>query len=577
MRNLKPLNAYFLKYKWHFGAGVLFVALSTIFGTYQGVIVRDGTNKILELISLKQEIPGMYFLMLAIQLIGFALISGLFMFLMRQTIIVMSRHIEFDQKNEIYRHYQSLHTSFFKQNTTGDLMNRISEDVGKVRMYTGPAIMYIANTIVTTLTVLVFMFSVNTKLTLLVFLPLPILSFIIYKVSDKINKQSGLVQKELSNLTTKAQESFSAIRVIKAYGREDFFEKEMQAKGIEYKRTALKLNAIESLFHPVMILMIGLSVLVTVWIGGKLAINKQIEAGNITEFILYVYKLTWPFASLGWVTSLIQRASASQKRINEFLKVETFIKNINQKVYDIQGNIEFKNVSFIYPENNIKALNNVSFSLKAGEMLGITGPVGCGKTTLLNLITRKYDSTSGEIIIDGVSIQNHNLNLLRKNLAVVPQDVFLFSDTVYNNIAFGVESTSKDEVEAYAKKAAVHSNILEFKDAYETVVGERGVTLSGGQKQRISIARALIVKPKLLMFDDCLSAVDTETEEEIIKELKSEMRGKTSIIVSHRLSSIQHANHIIYLQDGAILEQGTHAELMALNKSYAKLYQLQNN
>jgi ATP-binding cassette subfamily B protein len=326
-----------------------------------------------------------------------------------------------------------------------------------------------------------------------------------------------------------------------------------------------------------MILMIGLSVLVTVWIGGKLAINKQIEAGNITEFILYVYKLTWPFASLGWVTSLIQRASASQKRINEFLKVETFIKNINQKVYDIQGNLEFKNVSFIYPENNIKALNNVSFSLKAGEMLGITGPVGCGKTTLLNLITRKYDSTSGEIIIDGVSLQKHNLNLLRKNLAVVPQDVFLFSDTVYNNIAFGVESTSKEEVEAYAKKAAVHSNILEFKDAYETVVGERGVTLSGGQKQRISIARALIVKPKLLMFDDCLSAVDTETEEEIIKELKSEMRGKTSIIVSHRLSSIQHANHIIYLQDGAILEQGTHAELMALNKSYAKLYQLQNN
>ena len=577
MRNLKPLNAYFLKYKWHFGAGVLFVALSTIFGTYQGVIVRDGTNKILELISLKQEIPGMYFLMLAIQLIGFALVSGLFMFLMRQTIIVMSRHIEFDQKNEIYQHYQSLHASFFKQNTTGDLMNRISEDVGKVRMYTGPAIMYIANTIVTTLTVLVFMFSVNTKLTLLVFFPLPILSFIIYKVSDKINKQSGLVQKELSNLTTQAQESFSAIRVIKAYGREDFFEKEMQAKGIEYKRTALKLNAIESLFHPVMILMIGLSVLVTVWIGGKLAINKQIEAGNITEFILYVYKLTWPFASLGWVTSLIQRASASQKRINEFLKVETFIKNINQKVYDIQGNLEFKNVSFIYPENNIKALNNVSFSLKAGEMLGITGPVGCGKTTLLNLITRKYDSTSGEIIIDGVSLQKHNLNLLRKNLAVVPQDVFLFSDTVYNNIAFGVESTSKEEVEAYAKKAAVHSNILEFKDAYETVVGERGVTLSGGQKQRISIARALIVKPKLLMFDDCLSAVDTETEEEIIKELKSEMRGKTSIIVSHRLSSIQHANHIIYLQDGAILEQGTHAELMALNKSYAKLYQLQNN
>lgn len=577
MGNLKPLNAYFFKYKWHFGAGVLFVALSTIFGTYQGVIVRDGTNKILELIKQKQEISGTYFLMLAIQLIGFALISGLFMFLMRQTIIVMSRHIEYDQKNEIYQHYQSLHASFYKQNTTGDLMNRISEDVGKVRMYTGPAIMYIANTLVTTLTVLVFMFSVNTQLTLLVFLPLPILSFIIYKVSDKINKQSGLVQKELSNLTTQAQESFSAIRVIKAYGREDFFEEEMQSKGLQYKQTALKLNGIEALFYPVMTLMIGLSVLVTVWMGGKLAISNQIEAGNITEFILYVYKLTWPFASLGWVTSLIQRASASQKRINEFLKVETNIKNVNQDIYQLKGQIEFKNVSFTYPETNVKALSNISFTLKAGETLGITGPVGCGKTTLLNLITRKYDSSSGEINIDGLSIKAHNLNVLRKNLAVVPQDVFLFSDTVYNNIAFGLETTSKEEVEMYAKKAAVHSNIMEFKDAYDTVVGERGVTLSGGQKQRISIARALIVKPKLLIFDDCLSAVDTETEEEIIKELKYEMKDKTSIIVSHRLSSIQHANHIIYLQDGKIIEQGTHAELLGLNKAYAKLYQLQNN
>lgn len=577
MGNLKPLNAYFLKYKWHFGAGVLFVSLSTIFGTYQGVIVRDGTNKILELISLKHEIPGLYFLMLAAQLIGFALISGLFMFLMRQTIIVMSRHIEYDQKNEIYQHYQSLHASFYKQNTTGDLMNRISEDVGKVRMYTGPAIMYIANTLVTTLTVLVFMFSVNTQLTLLVFLPLPILSFIIYKVSDKINKQSGLVQKELSNLTTQAQESFSAIRVIKAYGREGFFEKEMQTKGLDYKRTALKLNAIESLFHPVMILMIGLSVLVTVWIGGKLAINNQIEAGNITEFILYVYKLTWPFASLGWVTSLIQRASASQKRINEFLMVETNIKNINNEVYDIKGQIEFRNVSFTYPENKIEAIKNVSFIIKEGETLGITGPVGCGKTTLLNLITRKYDTTSGEIKIDGVSIKDHNLNILRKNLALVPQDVFLFSDTVYNNISFGTETATMEEVVSYAKKAVVHSNIIDFKEAYETVVGERGVTLSGGQKQRISIARALIVKPKILIFDDCLSAVDTETEEEILKELKSEMKNKTSIIVSHRLSSIQHASNIIYLNEGVILEQGTHEELMALNKAYAKLYQLQNN
>ena len=577
MSNLKSLNFYFVKYKWHFTGGIVFVALSTIFGTYQGVIVRNGTNKILSLINTNQHIPKSDFIILSAQLIGFALISGLFMFLMRQTIIVMSRHIEFDQKNEIFKHYQQLNASFYKQHTTGDLMNRISEDVSKVRMYTGPAIMYIANTIVTTLTVLIFMFSVNTKLTLLVFLPLPILSFIIYKVSNKINKQSGLVQKELGNLTSQAQETFSAIRVIKAYGRESFFENEMQKKGDIYRTTALKLNAIEALFHPFMALMIGLSVLITVWVGGKLAIENKIEAGNITEFILYVYKLTWPFASLGWVTSLIQRASASQKRINEFLNTKTNIINFNTTEYKLLGNIQFNNVSFTYPENNITALKNISFKLNAGQTLGITGSVGSGKTALLNLITRNYDCTSGEILIDDLSLKKHNINVVRNNLAIVPQDVFLFSDTIYNNIVFGLNKHSINEVVEYAKKSAVHSNIINFKDKYETVVGERGVTLSGGQKQRITIARALITKPQILILDDCLSAVDVETEEEIIKNLKQEMQNKTCVIVSHRLSSIKHADLILYLKDGEIIESGTHQELLHLNKAYAELYRLQNN
>ncbi|MFN8229568.1 MAG: ABC transporter ATP-binding protein [Bacteroidia bacterium] len=577
MSNLKSLNFYFVKYKWHFTAGILFVALSTIFGTYQGVIVRNGTNKILSLINSNQQIPNSDFIFLSVQLIGFALISGLFMFLMRQTIIVMSRHIEYDQKNEIYNHYQHLNSSFYKKHTTGDLMNRVSEDVSKVRMYTGPAIMYIANTIVTTITVLTFMFNVNTKLTLLVFLPLPILSFIIYKVSDKINKQSGLVQKELGNLTTQAQETFSAIRVIKAYGRESFFENEMKKKGNVYKTTALKLNAIEAMFHPFMSLMIGLSVLITVWIGGKLAIENKIEAGNITEFILYVYKLTWPFASLGWVTSLIQRASASQKRINEFLNTKSDIININTSEYKIKGDIEFKNVSFTYPENNVTALKNINFKLLAGQTIGITGDIGSGKSTLLNLITRNYDCTFGEILFDDKSIKEHNINIIRQNLAIVPQDVFLFSDTIYNNIAFGINQHSNELVVEYAKKSAVHNNILNFKDKYQTVVGERGVTLSGGQKQRITIARALITKPQILIFDDCLSAVDVETEEEIIKNLKQEMKNKTSVIVSHRLSSIKHADLILYLKNGEILEQGTHEELLKLNNTYANLYKLQNS
>lgn len=579
MKHLKVINAYFLKYKWHFLGGILFVALSTIFGTYQGVIVRNGTNKIIEVLKTGQIAEPSVYIIYGLTIIGLALTSGLFMFLMRQTIIVMSRHIEFDQKNEIYNHYQVLDASFFKQNTTGDLMNRISEDVGKVRMYSGPAIMYLANTVVTTVTVLSFMLSVNVRLTLIVFLPLPILSYLIYRVSDMINKQSGMVQKELGNLTTQAQESFSAIRVIKAYARETFFVERMQEKNETYKKTALKLATIESFFGPAMVLMIGLSVLITVWYGGKLTIQNKIEPGNVTEFIFYVFKLTWPFASLGWVTSLIQRASASQERINEFLNTKPAIINTNQETYLIKGEIEFKNVNFIYPENNIQAIKNISFKLKQGQTLGITGKVGSGKSSILNLITRQYDVTGGEILIDQKNIKEHNLHLLRKNMGVVPQEVFLFSDTIANNILFGSpdKNTGKEKIESAAKQAQVHNNIISFPEKYETVVGERGVTLSGGQKQRISIARALINKPQLLFFDDCLSAVDTETEENILNNLKQEMENKTAIIVSHRISSLKNADLILYLKDGEIIEMGTHEALLLQKGSYFQLHQMQSN
>jgi ATP-binding cassette subfamily B multidrug efflux pump len=579
VKHLKVLNHYFIKYKWHFLGGLLFVSLSTIFGTYQGIIIKDGTNEIVDIINNHKTVDTFVFVKYGLIMIGLALISGLFMFLMRQTTIVMSRFIEYDQKNEIYHHYQSLDTQFYKQNTTGDLMNRISEDVSRVRMYTGPAIMYIANTIVTTVTILIFMLRVNVTLTLLVFLPLPILSYIIYRVSDMISKQSTKVQQELSGLTTQAQETFSAIRIIKAYARENFFSGQMEQKNEKYKSTALKLASIESLFAPVMGLLVGLAVLITVWYGSKLTIENKIEPGNITEFIWYVFRLTWPFASLGWVTSLVQRASASQERINEFLHQEPVIKNNSLEMYKIKGDLEFKNVSFTYPENNITALKNISFKLKQGQSLGITGQVGSGKSSIVNLITRQYDTSSGEILIDDKNIRQHNLHLLRKNCGVVPQEVFLFSDTISNNISFGspTGTVGKPEIEEAAKQAGVYDNILGFADKFETVVGERGITLSGGQKQRISIARAIINKPKLLIFDDCLSAVDSETEELILGNLKKEMSEKTSVIVSHRISSIKNADLILYLENGEIVEQGTHEELLALKKHYFHLNEMQRH
>jgi len=555
------------------------VALSTIFRTYQGVIVREGTNEVLKAIDTKVTSDPMLFVWYGIKMIGFALVSGGFLFLTRQTLIVMSRHIEYDQKNDIYDHYQKLDIKFYKQNTTGDLMNRISEDVGRVRMYTGPAIMYLVNTLATVITVLSFMLSVNRSLTLLVFLPLPILAYFIYIISDRINKRSLEVQAKLSDLTSQAQETFSGIRLIKAYSREAYYSDEMLNKSEGYKTIALRLARIQAMFAPTMLFLVALSTLITIWYGGKLVIENKIGYGNITEFIYYIFMLTWPFASLGWITSLVQRAAASQERINEFLDTEPNISSPTNEQYPIEGSIEFKNVSFVYPENNVQALKNISFKIASGQTLGITGSVGSGKSTILNLLARQYDVTSGSISIDGKNVKKHNLQLIRSNMGFVPQEVLLFSDTIKNNIAFGLKGTiPKDEdVVNSAKSAQVHDNIIGFPDKYETIIGERGITLSGGQKQRISIARAIISSPKILVFDDCLSAVDSETEHLILEELKKIMIGKTSLIVSHRISSIKHADVILYLKDGEIVESGTHDQLLSKKGEYYQLNQLQNN
>ena len=548
MKSLKSINVYFFKYKWQLLLGALFVVLSSLFSIYQGVIVRNATNEIYKLFEKQSVVNSNVFVKHGVMLFVFALISGFFLFLMRQTLIVMSRNIEFDQKNELYAHFQSLDFNFYKKNKTGDLMTRISEDVGKVRMFTGPAVMYLINTFATIIIVLVFMLNINWQLTLFVFLPLPFLSFIIYKVSDLINKRSTTVQEELSKLTSHTQETFSAIRVIKAYNRENYYERELENLNQSYKKHSLKLTLVEAFFQPILVLMVGISVILTVWIGSKLVINGSIEVGNITEFIIYVYKLTWPFASLGWVTSLIQRASASQTRINEFLNYQSDIINKPTTTKKIEGNIEFKNVNFIYDDNNIQALKQFNLTINKGDIIGIKGQIGTGKTTLVNLLTRMYDVTSGELLIEGQSIKDYDIFELRKSIACVPQDVFLFSDTIKNNIAFSSNHTFTDqEIIDAAKAAGVYDNIMSFPEGFETIVGERGITLSGGQKQRISIARAIIAKPQILIFDDCLSAVDVETENLILTNLKDIMKDKTCIIISHRDSALRNATKVIEL------------------------------
>jgi ATP-binding cassette subfamily B multidrug efflux pump len=505
-----------------------------------------------------------------------SLIAGIFLFLTRQTIIIMSRYIEYDLKNEIYQQYQKLSYTFFKKNNTGDLMNRISEDVTKVRMYLGPGIMYTINLAVLSILVISVMISINGWLTLVVLAPLPLMSYIIYKVASRINKISTTVQKEQSFMSTLVQETFSGIRVVKAYDRTKEVEDKFNLSANAYKNKNMKLVFVNALFMPTIFILVGLSTVLCIYLGGIFHINGDMTIGDITKFIFFVNMLTWPFASVGWVTSLIQRAAASQERINEFLKEEPEIVNRSQEPLVFEKEIEFRNVSYTYPNSGIQAIDDLSFIIKKGESLGIIGRTGCGKSTIIQLLTRQVEPQSGVILIDGKDINDCNLDELRSRTSVVPQDVFLFSDTIKNNIAFGLNhgDASEEMLIEVTKQAHVYHNIVEFKSGFDTLLGERGVNLSGGQKQRVSIARALIRKPEILILDDCLSAVDTETEEIILRNFKN-MNDVTSMIVSHRVSSIRNASIIINIAEGRLTEKGTHEELIQANGAYAELYQKQ--
>jgi ATP-binding cassette, subfamily B, multidrug efflux pump len=561
--------------------GILFVVASNYFAIDGIVYAREAVDYIKQnASSLERDVMLHQLFIYALKILGVALLSGLFLFFMRQTIIVMSRLIEYDLKNEIFSHYQQLDISFYKRNNTGDLMNRISEDVGRVRMYIGPAIMYVLNTLARFVLTITIMLHVNTKLTLYALIPLPILAIAIYVISDLINKKSTKIQEQLSVITSYTQEAFSGIRVLKSYGREAFSVNEFASQSEQYRQRNIGLILTEALFQPSMLLLIGISNIIIVYIGGRLVISGELTYGNIIEFILYINALTWPIASLGWVTSLIQRAAASQTRINEFLLTQSEISNQeenSQGQNELIKEIEFKNVSFQYSDTGIWALKNISFKLKQGQSLAIIGKTASGKSTIAHLLCRLYDATEGEILINNKNIKSIPLHDYRAQIGYVPQDVFLFSDTITNNIGFSIDEDKIDDsvVVKAAQNAAVHSNIETFPQQYKTLVGERGITLSGGQKQRISIARALIKKPQVLIFDDCLSAVDTETEEEVLTNLKKEMQNKTSIIISHRISTVKHADYILVLDNGAIVEQGTHRQLLQANGSYHQLYQMQ--
>ena len=581
MQALKYLNKYFIKYKWLLGAGAFFVIVSVIFKLFPALLIRNSFDTIAEVIenyktgAVQNELVRWELIKYGLFIIASAVLQGIFMYFMRQTIVVMSRHIEYDLKNVVFEQYQRLTQRFFKQNNTGDLMNRISEDVGKVRMYVGPAIMYALNTGFTIILVISIMISVSPKLTLLTLAPLPLLAFLVYKVANLINVKSLAVQQQLSTLSTFAQESFSGMRVIKSYHRLHWFNAKFKAEAIEYRSVNEELFRVNATFQPIMILMVGISTLITIFVGGQLYFAGEVSAGNITEFIYYVNLLTWPIASIGWVTSLVQSAAASMERLNEFLSEEPDFKSGDYRPSRFQGTVTFKNVSFTYPNSGIQALDNVSFTLQAGHSLGILGKTGSGKSTVTALMVRQYDPTEGQILIDGVDVKDWHLPTLKKYLGWVPQEAFLFSDTIARNIAFGLDEFNQNQVEKAAKAAGVHDNIIDFPKQYETTVGERGVTLSGGQKQRVSIARALAKSPKLMVFDDCLSAVDTETEELILGNIKEATASISSMIVAHRVSSVKHCEQIICLENGQIIEKGTHEELEIAGGHYSELISLQ--
>ncbi len=579
MKELKYLNKYFIKYRGRLILGVFITIVATAFKLAVPMKVGDSVTLVEQYIQ--GEITDLAFVkhrlfINILLLLGATLLSALFTFIMRQTFIVVSRYVEYDLKNEIFEHYEKLSLGFYKQNRTGDLMNRISEDVSKVRMYVGPALMYSTTTITLFIIVISYMFYKAPILTLYAIAPLPLLSFIIYKVSIIINTRSTIVQQYLSKLTTFTQESFSGIAVIKAYGIEPRTNANFEELAEGSKVKNIDLAKVQALFFPLMMLLIGVSNILVIYIGGIRYINGQIaEFGTIVEFLIYVNMLTWPVAVVGWVTSMVQQAEASQKRINEFLGTEPTIQNLVAESTPVKGNIVFNNLTFTYPDTGITALKNISFSVKPGETLAIVGNTGSGKSTILELIGRLYDVEEGMLKIDTTTIRNLNLEDLRHSIGYVPQDAFLFSDTIRNNIRFGKENATEEEVVKAAKNAAVHKNIIGFTKGYDTILGERGITLSGGQKQRVSIARAILKDPQILLFDDCLSAVDTETEEEILQNLHKISKEKTTIIVSHRISSAKNATKIIVLEEGEIIQQGTHSELVNSEGYYKELYSKQ--
>lgn len=586
MKELAYLNKYFYKYRWGLIPGVIFVVISNYFGILPAKVIREAFDLVKENIDLYRlyagfdrqdliyQIFGSSLLFFGAIVLALALLRGIFLFLMRQSIILISRHIEYDLKNEIYNHYQELDFAFFRNNNTGDLMNRATEDVNQVRNYLGPAIMYAINTVALSIMIIYAMYAVNPTLATYSLIPIPIIAIIILFVNKIINRRSTRIQAQLSKLSSFVQETFSGIRVIKAYTREEEKMGEFAHESNYYRDTALDLVRVQAVFFPLIIFLVGFSTIVTVYVGG-IEVNKgTITAGNIAEFIIYVNQLTFPAMALAWVTSLIQRAAASQKRINEFLKTKPDIVNGSvQKT--IAGDIRLSNVSFTYPATGIKALDNINIHVPAGSTLAIIGKTGSGKTTLANLLLRMYDVDEGSITIDQVPLQEYDFRHLRQQIGFVPQQVFLFSDTIANNIAFGLDKLEMGRVEQAAKDTAVYDNIIAFEEGFETHIGERGITLSGGQKQRVSIARALIKDPQILVFDDCLSAVDTKTEEEILGNLGRIMQNKTSIFIAHRVSTIKNADHIIVLDDGKIIEEGTHEQLLNLQGEYAELYESQ--
>ncbi len=591
MKSLKHLNKYLYKYRYRFLLGILFVVASNLFSVFPAQAVGRAIDLIKEKLALYlQESDSVVItnihnelnksiLYFSALILAFALIRGAFMYLMRQTLIVMSRKVEYDLKNEIFAHYQQLSQAFYKVNNTGDLMSRISEDVSRVRMYVGPAVMYFTNLVVTFLVVIPYMYSVDFWFATLVLMPLPILSYAIFRVNNTINKKSDAIQGQLSTITGFVQETFSGIRVIKSFAVENdtkqAFEKELDL----YREKSLSLARTDATFFPLMTFLTGLSTLITLGIGGWLVLQGKIEVGTIAEFIIYVNLLTWPVTALGYTSSLVQRAAASQERINQFLSVKPDIVSLENAPYNFDKEIRFEDVTYCYPEKKVPALNNISLVIPKGKTIAVLGTTGSGKTTLVQLLLRVMDCTTGRITIDGRDIKNLNTIRLKTETGYAPQEVFLFSDTVYNNIAFGLSEdqpplTNEQMVQA-VKMAALSQTITELPQGLQTIVGERGVSLSGGQKQRVAIARAIVKDPQLLVLDDCLSAVDTKTEAEILMHLKSFMKDRTALIISHRVSTVKDADYILVLDNGHITEEGTHADLMHKNARYAMLYNKQ--